>query len=186
MKTRVVAVCAVVGLVLLLAGWRGAGSWADRGTVVATQAIDVPGAPPWGLTIDVPVAAKDYLLESTVTVDAPADRSDVTASPELRAKAPNGPAEVQPAEAARTVVGRGGAAVTTHAWLRVGERGPCTIELINLHLQPADPTPRNWRVRLAEGVPAAPGGNGLAIAGFVLLAMALLAGLFWPARRMAV
>lgn len=183
MKTRVVLALAVVGAALLIVGSRGAGSWADRGTIVASQSTTVPGAPPWSLDLDVPAAAHDYLLESTATVAAPSDRSDVTASPELRAGNDAGPAEIRPAQFARTVTGHGGAVVTTHAWLRVGQPGTYRVELINLHLSPADLAPQSWRLRLAENVPSEPGGAGLAGAGFVLLALAMVGWLFWPAAK---
>jgi len=147
--------------------------------------MTVPGAPPWSLGIDLPAAGQDYLLESTVTVASPADRRDVTAAPELRVSAEAGgqPAELQPAAAARSVIGRGAAVVTTHAWLRASQAGRHQVELITLQLAPTDLAPRAWRLRLAEHVPAQPSGAGLAVAGFVLLAAALLGWLARPAAQ---
>ena len=182
MKRAVLALLASLGAILLVIGWRGAGRWADRGTILAAQELMVRGAPPWSMTLQVPEPAKDYLLESTVVVDSPADRSEVTAAPELRSAAVEhgGQADIQPAEAARTILGRTATTVVTHAWLRVGEAGDYRVELVNLHLKPAELTPHRWRLRLAADVPDGPAGTGLAGIGFVLLALALAGWIAWP------
>lgn len=166
----------VAGLALIGLGLRGAG-WADRGTIVGSAALDVPGAPPWTVELAAPAAGARYLLESTITATG-STRHDITAAPELRVKQADGErlsSALERAEAGATLSRGSTVEITNHWWFQPPRAGDYSFELVTLNAT-AEVQPNQWRLRLAENVPGS-GGEGpgpLPLVGFGLAAVAFL------------
>lgn len=171
-------VLAVLGLGLLAWGLKRALGWVTQGTIVAQAELPVPGAPPWSLGIDLPEAGRDYLVESTVAVEAPRERgATLSMRPEIRLFGPRGERLDQallPAGPARTVLARGEARLTAHAWLRPFEPGGHQLQMVALGLGDEGLKPRRWTVRVAVNAPREPAGPLPAVAGFGLAVVALV------------
>lgn len=166
------------GIALLGSGLHQLTSWAESGTIVGQAEKDVAGSPPWELRFEVPEAGGSYLLESTVSVAAPADRETrLQASPELRLTSPDGQRvdhELESAAPGSSVKRGSSEQLRSYLWLHPDEAGEYQLTMVNLHLEPAGAPPSHWAVRLARGVPREPGGRGALLLGFILAALAFV------------
>ncbi|MCC7493084.1 MAG: hypothetical protein IT204_12070 [Fimbriimonadaceae bacterium] len=185
MRRRWPLLLLLLGLPLAVLGWRQQADWAGHGRIVAVTAQPVAGSPPWQLTVPVPVAGEQYLLELTVHLPAPPQREVVPRlAPVLRLTAPDGrraDLDLTPCTAGRTVFRGGQAVVTNHWWWRAMAAGAHRLTVVDLNGEPAGLRPTAVRWRLAAEAPPEPPRSALLAIGFGLLAVGFLV-LVWRSR----